>query len=110
MRKKVREKLVLDVELPLEIEDFKENEGDTEVKLNLLYAAIEQLPPKRKNVFTLCRLEGKSYQEAADILGISIYTVKEHLMAASKTIKSYVADHMPKNAAWLLYFVFGFLQ
>ena len=92
------------------MEDFKEDEEDTESKISMLYAAIAQLPPKRKNVFTLCRLEGKSYQEASDILGISIYTVKEHLIAASKAIKSYVMVQPPKNAVWLLSFIFGFLQ
>jgi RNA polymerase sigma factor (sigma-70 family) len=110
LRKKVKDKVFVDVPLPSEIAEHNENQDDLEGKLELLYAAIEQLPPKRKSVFTLCRLEGKSYQEASEILGISQYTVKEHLMAASKTIKAFVLTHTAKNAGWLLTFLIEFLQ
>jgi len=55
----------------------------------LLGGAIEQLPPQCKKVFNLCRQEGKTYDEAAQILGISKHTVKEHMMAAMKSIKKY---------------------
>lgn len=55
----------------------------------LLGGAIDQLPPQCKKVFNLCRQEGKTYDEAAQILGISKHTVKEHMMAAMKNIKKY---------------------
>ncbi|MDN3582954.1 RNA polymerase sigma factor [Mucilaginibacter flavus] len=55
----------------------------------LLGGAIDQLPPQCKKVFNLCRQEGKTYDEAALILGISKHTVKEHMMAAMKNIKNY---------------------
>lgn len=55
----------------------------------LLGGAVEQLPPQCKKVFNLCRQEGKTYDEAAQILGISKHTVKEHMMAAMKSIKKY---------------------
>ncbi|WDF79921.1 RNA polymerase sigma-70 factor [Mucilaginibacter sp. KACC 22773] len=55
----------------------------------LLGGAVEQLPPQCKKVFNLCRREGKTYDEAAQILGISKHTVKEHMMAAMKSIKKY---------------------
>jgi RNA polymerase sigma-70 factor (family 1) len=55
----------------------------------LLGGAVDQLPPQCKKVFNLCRQEGKTYDEAAQILGISKHTVKEHMMAAMKSIKKY---------------------
>ncbi|GAA3959526.1 RNA polymerase sigma factor [Mucilaginibacter dorajii] len=55
----------------------------------LLGGAIDQLPPQCKKVFNLCRQEGKTYDEAAQILGISKHTVKEHMMTAMKNIKKY---------------------
>ncbi|WP_184550868.1 RNA polymerase sigma factor [Mucilaginibacter sp. FT3.2] len=55
----------------------------------LLGGAVDQLPPQCKKVFNLCRQEGKTYEEAAQILGISKHTVKEHMMAAMKSIKKY---------------------
>ncbi|MCF0063201.1 sigma-70 family RNA polymerase sigma factor [Dyadobacter chenwenxiniae] len=103
IRKMVREKVIAQAEIPEIIDEQDETSEDLEIKLNLLYNAIEQLPPRRKEVFTLCKLEGKSYQEASEMMGISVYTVKEHLIAATKVLKEYIQVHGAKNAAWLLY-------
>jgi RNA polymerase sigma-70 factor (family 1) len=55
--------------------------------------AITQLPPQRKLIFELCKMEGKSYQEVAEILGISKGTVKDHMIKAAKSIKKYVQSN-----------------
>ncbi|HEY9197272.1 MAG TPA: RNA polymerase sigma-70 factor [Mucilaginibacter sp.] len=59
----------------------------------LLDGAVNQLPPQCKKVFTLCRKEGKTYEEAATILGISKHTVKEHMTAAMKSIRKYFSQN-----------------
>lgn len=48
-------------------------------ELEILYAAIRQLPEERRKIFTLICLEGKKYQEVADMLQISINTVKTQM-------------------------------
>ncbi len=53
--------------------------------------ALEELPPKRKMVFTLHRLEGRKYDEIADLLHISKNTVRDHVVKAEKSIKEYFA-------------------
>ncbi|NLR77011.1 RNA polymerase sigma factor [Chitinophaga eiseniae] len=63
-----------------------------ESRLALLNEAIDQLSPRKKEVFQLCRLEGKSAVEAARILGISHHTVKEYLQSSSEAIRSYIAS------------------
>src|SRR3546814_970792 len=35
----------------------------------LISMAIEQLPPKRKQILIWCKLEDKSYQEVAELMG-----------------------------------------
>lgn len=55
--------------------------------------AIAKLPPQRQKVFNLCRQEGKTYKEVAELLGISSHTVKEHMMLAMKSIKEYTYRH-----------------
>lgn len=40
-----------------------------------LYAAIQKIPLKSRQVFLMFYIEGKSYQEIADELGLSIHTV-----------------------------------
>lgn len=62
----------------------------TSLQLDMLERAIEQLPPQRKKVFLLCKMQGKTYAEAADELQISHYTVKEHITKASRFIREYV--------------------
>lgn len=53
----------------------------------LLQQVIDQLPPMRKQVFTLCKLEGKSYKEVSELLGISHSTINDHLLKANRFLK-----------------------
>ncbi len=55
----------------------------------LLNKAIESLSAQRQLVFRLCKLEGKSYKEVAEQLGISVSTISDHIVKATKTIRSY---------------------
>lgn len=62
----------------------------TSLQLEVLEKAIEQLPPQRKKVFLLCKMQGKTYAEAATELQISHNTVKEHITKASRFIHDYI--------------------
>lgn len=59
---------------------------------NRLEALINTLPPRRKIIFKLSRLEGFTYKEIAGILSISIHTVQNQMVAAVKTLSSYTED------------------
>ncbi|MBS0027679.1 RNA polymerase sigma factor [Chitinophaga sp. 22321] len=59
----------------------------------VLHQAIDQLPPQGKKIFQLCKLSGKSYEEVADILGISIATVNSHMTKSLQSIRKYVITH-----------------
>ncbi|WP_199117793.1 RNA polymerase sigma factor [Pedobacter sp. ASV28] len=56
----------------------------------LLKKAIDKLPPQRKQVFTLFKLEGKSYNEISEILGISTSTISDHLLKANRFIRAQI--------------------
>jgi RNA polymerase sigma factor (sigma-70 family) len=59
---------------------YDEDPDDTrDEHYQILHAAISGLSPQKQKVFTLCKLEGKSYEEAARQLNISRHTVKEYL-------------------------------
>jgi len=51
-----------------------------------LQKLISRLPEKRQLVFKMHRIEGFSYLEIADLLGISIRTVEDHLVKSMKYI------------------------
>lgn len=49
---------------------------------------LSSLPPECRAVFVSVRLDGLSYQEAAEALGISVNTVKYHMKKALAVISS----------------------
>ena len=59
---------------------------------DLLQKAINNLPAQQKLVFTLCKMEGKSYEEVGRDLGISTSTINGHIVKATKSVKSYMTD------------------
>ncbi|SEM84946.1 RNA polymerase sigma-70 factor, ECF subfamily [bacterium A37T11] len=63
-----------------------------EANLARLEEAIDQLPPKRREIYRLCKLEGKSYQEAAEKLNISPATVSNQMTKANQFIQNYISN------------------
>lgn len=59
----------------------------------LLAKGIDALPPARKKVFTLSRMEGKSYEEIAAMLNISRNGVKDHIVKALHFLRNYLHEH-----------------
>lgn len=59
----------------------------------ILRIAIEKLPPQRKLIFNLCRMEGKSYEEVSEMLQISTSTVSNQLVSATKSIRNFVISY-----------------
>jgi RNA polymerase sigma factor (sigma-70 family) len=57
-----------------------------------LQKAINLMPPQRKMVFTLCKLEGKSYKEVEEIMGINAKTISSHMLQANRFLKTYFRD------------------
>ena len=69
-------------------------------KEELLKQAIVALPPQRRRVYELCKLEGKSYQEASMILNISTSTINDHIVKGTRAIRVYLLNR--SNMATLL--------
>jgi RNA polymerase sigma-70 factor (ECF subfamily) len=55
---------------------------------------IESLPENSRKVFCLSRFENKSYGEIAEILGISVNTVKYHIKSSLNTLRQNLSDYM----------------
>jgi RNA polymerase sigma-70 factor (ECF subfamily) len=54
-----------------------------------LKMAIDSLPPQRKLIYSLCKLDGKSYAEVSQELGISTDTVSSQIVKANKAVRMY---------------------
>ncbi|WEK18483.1 MAG: RNA polymerase sigma-70 factor [Candidatus Pedobacter colombiensis] len=89
------------------IEDFEEESTDQEIpekdkRLQRILQLLDKLPAERRKVFELHALEGLSYKQIADRLGISVNTVKTQLRRAYSTLRgkailAVVLGHLLKN-------------
>ncbi|MBN9381845.1 MAG: sigma-70 family RNA polymerase sigma factor [Chitinophagaceae bacterium] len=66
-----------------------------------LLKGIEELPPVRKIVFKMSRLDGWNNEKIGSELNISNNTVKDHITLAIKQLRQYVRTH-PEHFAVLL--------
>jgi RNA polymerase sigma factor (sigma-70 family) len=80
---------------------------DYEQQLSLLDKAIQQLSPQKRRVFTLCKLHGKTYRQAAKELNISNHSVKEYLSGAMKAVREYATSH-PEYKIMIPLMIFSF--
>lgn len=68
----------------------------------IIEEAIAKLSEQRRKVFVLCKIEGKSYQEAAAILGITVATVNSHMVNSVRFIKAYLHKNQEIGIAILI--------
>jgi len=68
----------------------------------LLNKALSQLSPQQQRVYKLCKIEGFTYKQAAEQMGISSHTVKEYLSKSSKLVKDYMISNLDTSMGLLL--------
>ncbi|WP_090626394.1 RNA polymerase sigma-70 factor [Parapedobacter indicus] len=89
-----RRRLQLEIEAAIQMARGYVDSDDTVVdSLNaketeaLLHGAISELPTQRQRIFRMCKVDGLSYRQVAEQLGISEATVRDHIVKANKFIK-----------------------
>ncbi len=68
-------------------EDFCEKENE-----QILHDVINLLPPRRRQIFQLIKMEGHSYDEVSQLLSISTSTINDHMVKATKFIREQLQD------------------
>jgi RNA polymerase sigma factor (sigma-70 family) len=104
LRKAVAERKMLSELVSLPIDQDPPDEKTLQWQTDLLNEAINSLPGYKKQVFQLCRLEGKTYNEAAELLNTSPGFIKESLRSASKLVTRYLSSRHPVGELVLLIF------
>lgn len=66
---------------------FTENTLEHKEALEIVYQAIDQMPPVRKQIFIMSRMEHLSHHEIAAKLSISPKTVENHIALALKYLR-----------------------
>ena len=73
-------------------EEVSEDYESFEELYERLQIVMDSLPPKCKEIFILGCVEGLSYKDVAEQLGVSVNTVKTQVKVAYKKIKSEFGD------------------
>lgn len=68
---------------------------------HLIHKAIDGLPAQQKIAFTLSRLESKTYDEIAEIMGITKRTVNFHIVQALNTLRNVFRNN--NLISWMFY-------
>ena len=71
---------------------------------NLLDFEIDKLPEQQQKILKLAKIEKRSYQQIAELLNISIETVRKHLFLANKTLRKNMEG---KNTEIILIILFS---
>ncbi|WP_236974199.1 RNA polymerase sigma factor [Membranihabitans maritimus] len=56
--------------------------------------ALDQLPPRQKTIFIMYRQQGQTMSDIAECLGISYFTVKNHIAEARKNLKKLISPEV----------------
>jgi len=63
---------------------------DTDEQTAKIQEALDQLPPKCREVFLLVKMQGLSYKQAAETLDISVKTIENQMGKAIKILREHV--------------------
>lgn len=67
--------------------DTDEHIREMEERERKIKQVLDSLKPPTKEIFTLCFVEHKKYAEAAEVLHVSIATIKKHIVRALRLIR-----------------------
>lgn len=82
-------------------ENYDESHNETEEKILLkdkrayLDSVVQTLPTQQRQVFQLCHYEGLKYEETAEIMNISVNTVKTHMKRALTHLRQHIGGEYP---------------
>lgn len=80
-------RFVYGYEITIDLIDDDVRDEDIEELKRLLLKAIDELPDRCKKIFVMTTMEKKKYTEVADLLGISVNTVKVQVSKAYRILK-----------------------
>jgi RNA polymerase sigma-70 factor (ECF subfamily) len=85
------------IDLTAENVSSREEEKTGEERKALVQAALQRLPEKHRTILTLRDIQGLSYEEIADILGLSQGTVDSRLFRARKKLREKLAPYLDQE-------------
>ncbi|MCD0487598.1 sigma-70 family RNA polymerase sigma factor [Pedobacter sp. MC2016-14] len=108
LKKALRSEAAMGVVINAYVDERKSVEEDLISKeyAHFLQQQLSTLPARSREIFKLCREQGKTYDEAAVILGISRNAIKNHMVATMKVLSSSVEKDLGISLSLLLVVLF----
>lgn len=94
LEKAARERLARKVQSERAGEALTETQLEQKEINHLIQKAIERLPAQQKKAYLLSRQEGFKASEIAEMMDLSIHTVKNHLKAATASIIAFCKQNI----------------
>lgn len=66
---------------------FPAEEAENMTRVRQLFSAVEQLPPRTREVVKHVYFDNLTYQQTADLLGVSLATVKSHMYQSFRMLR-----------------------
>jgi RNA polymerase sigma factor (sigma-70 family) len=63
----------------------------------ILFGALEKIPLTQKTAFTLHKTENFSYEEIAEIMGVSVSSVESLMFRAKQNLRKLLSDYYEQN-------------
>jgi RNA polymerase sigma-70 factor (family 1) len=74
-----------------------ESEITESLQIQLIKLGINKLPPRCREIFTMQKMSGMTYQEIADELGISIKTVENQMVKALSFLRTFYEENRKRH-------------
>jgi len=90
------------------VRNYPNTKNDTSYQLlqqeygEYIQRVLSSLPERTREVFQLCRVEEKSYDEVAALLGITRHAVKKHMMRSNKAFRDTLGDELNISVVLLI--------
>lgn len=68
----------------------------------LIARAMQQLTARQREIFEMSREQDMSHREIAEALGISVYTVQEHISTSLRVLRTYLEKHSVAGVDFIL--------
>lgn len=85
------------VEQAEEFDFLPAEEAERLMRVRQLFHAVEQLPPRTREVVKHIYFQDRSYQETADLLGVSLATVKSHMYNSMRMLRERLTELYKKG-------------
>jgi RNA polymerase sigma-70 factor (ECF subfamily) len=95
-RRQARERAASRAARPMAIPTPEDNLANSELR-EAITLAINALPEKRREVFTLVRHHGLSHREVAEVMNLAPQTVANHLSMALADLRSALAPYLGRS-------------